>query len=252
MSQKHRLHLLVLSLLITLSSLAQADWKDWLKSAKEAVEKSDSPGVSQVLSNDQIIEGLKEALSVGTEKAIALLGREGGYLNDAQVKIPLPDGLKSVSKGLRAIGQDELVDEFVSTINRAAEQAVPETLSIFGDTIRQMSLEDAKGILNGSDTAATDYFKDKGSNSLTAAILPIVQQATKQAGVTSAYKDLVGQVGFLGSYVDMDALDLDKYVTAKAMDGLFLKLAEQEQLIRQDPVARTTDILKTVFGSVGR
>lgn len=252
MNQKNRLHLLVLSVLIALSGLAQADWKDWLKSAKEAVETSDSPAVSQVLSNDQIIEGLKEALSVGTEKAIALLGRDGGYLNDAQVKIPLPDGLKSVSKGLRAIGQDELVDEFVTTINRAAEQAVPETLSIFGDTIKQMSLEDAKGILNGSDTAATDYFKDKGSNSLTAAILPIVQEATKQAGVTSAYKDLVGQVGFLGSYVDMDALDLDKYVTAKAMDGLFLKLAEQEQLIRQDPVARTTDILKTVFGSVGR
>ncbi|MDF1528811.1 MAG: DUF4197 domain-containing protein, partial [Sedimenticola sp.] len=195
---------------------------------------------------------LKEALSIGTEKAIALLGRDGGYLNDAQVKIPLPDGLKSVSKGLRAIGQDKLVDEFVGTINHAAEQAVPETLSIFGDAIKQMSLEDAKGILNGGDTAATDYFKDKGSNSLTAAILPIIQQATKQAGVTSAYKDLVGKVGFLGSYVDMDALDLDKYVTVKAMDGLFLKLAEQEQLIRQDPVARTTDILKNVFGSVGR
>ncbi|TVT55573.1 MAG: DUF4197 domain-containing protein [Sedimenticola thiotaurini] len=252
MNQKYTLPILVLSASFALSGLVQADWKDWLKSAKEAVEKSDTPSVSQALSNDQIIQGLKEALSIGTEKAIALLGRDGGYLNDAQVKIPLPDGLKSVSKGLRAIGQDKLVDEFVGTINHAAEQAVPETLSIFGDAIKQMSLEDAKGILNGGDTAATDYFKDKGSNSLTAAILPIIQQATKQAGVTSAYKDLVGKVGFLGSYVDMDALDLDKYVTAKAMDGLFLKLAEQEQLIRQDPVARTTDILKTVFGSVGR
>ncbi|MCW8921434.1 MAG: DUF4197 domain-containing protein [Sedimenticola sp.] len=252
MNQKYTLPILVLSASFALSGLVQADWKDWLKSAKEAVENSDTPAVSQALSNDQIIQGLKEALSIGTEKAIALLGRDGGYLNDAQVKIPLPDGLKSVSKGLRAIGQDQLVDEFVGTINHAAEQAVPETLSIFGDAIKQMSLEDAKGILNGGDTAATDYFKDKGSNSLTAAILPIIQQATKQAGVTSAYKDLVGKVGFLGSYVDMDALDLDKYVTAKAMDGLFLKLAEQEQLIRQDPVARTTDILKTVFGSVGR
>lgn len=252
MNQKYTLPILVLSASFALSGLVQADWKDWLKSAKEAVEKSDTPAVSQALSNDQIIQGLKEALSIGTEKAIALLGRDGGYLNDAQVKIPLPDGLKSVSKGLRAIGQDKLVDEFVGTINHAAEQAVPETLSIFGDAIKQMSLEDAKGILNGGDTAATDYFKDKGSNSLTAAILPIIQQATKQAGVTSAYKDLVGKVGFLGSYVDMDALDLDKYVTAKAMDGLFLKLAEQEQLIRQDPIARTTDILKNVFGSVGR
>jgi hypothetical protein len=115
-----------------------------------------------------------------------------------------------------------------------------------------MSLEDAKGILNGTDTAATDYFKSKGSNRISAAILPIVQQATKQVGVTSSYKEMVGKVGFLGSYVDIDSLDLDKYVTAKAMDGLFLKLAEQEQLIRKDPVARTTEILKTVFGSVSQ
>lgn len=252
MQQKHILRLVALTALVVLSGLVQADWKDWLKSAKEAVEKSDTPAVSQALTNDQVIKGLKEALSVGTEKAIAILGRDGGYLNDAQVKIPLPDGLKSLSKGLRAMGQDELVDEFVATINRAAEKAVPETLSIFGDTIREMSLEDAKGILHGTDTAATDYFKRKGSNRISAAILPIVQQATKQVGVTSSYKEMVGKVGFLGAYVDMDALDLDKYVTAKAMDGLFLKLAEQEQLIRKDPVARTTEILKTVFGSVSR
>ncbi|PLX59898.1 DUF4197 domain-containing protein [Sedimenticola selenatireducens] len=235
-----------------LGGAAHADWKSWLKSAKEAVDKSDTSTATTALSNEQIIQGLKDALSVGTEKAIALLGRPGGYLNDAQVKIPLPDGLKSVAKGLRAIGQDELVDEFETTMNRAAEKAVPETVSIFGDTIRQMSLEDARGILNGGDTAATEYFKNKGSGRLSEAILPIVQEATKQAGVTSSYKDLVGQVGFLGSYVDMDSLDLDKYVTAKALDGLFLKLAEQEQLIRNDPVARTTDILKTVFGSLGK
>ncbi|WP_428603115.1 DUF4197 domain-containing protein [Sedimenticola sp.] len=235
-----------------LAGTVQADWKSWLNSAKEAVTGSDAPAVSKALSNDQIVQGLKDALRVGAEKAIALLGRQGGYLNDAQVRIPLPDGLKRVAKGLRAIGQDQLVDEFETTLNRAAEKAVPETLGIFGDTIRQMSLEDARGILNGSDTAATDYFKAKGGRRLTDAVLPIVQQATKQVGVTAAYKNLIGQVGFLGSYVDMDALDLDKYVTARALDGLFLKLAEQEQLIRKDPVARTTNILKTVFGSLGK
>ncbi len=251
MQQKPITFALVLGLVL-LAGVAQADWKSWLKSAKETVGQSDTPAVSSALSNDQIVQGLKDALSVGTEKAIALLGRPGGYLDDPQVKIPLPSGLKSVAKGLRAIGQDELVDEFEATMNRAAEQAVPETVSIFGDTIREMSVEDARGILNGGDTAATDYFKTKGSERLSSAILPIVQQATKQAGVTSSYKDLVGQVGFLGSYVDMDSLDLDKYVTARALDGLFLKLAEQEQLIRQDPVARTTDILKTVFGSLGK
>lgn len=238
--------------MVLLAGVAQADWKSWLKSAKDAVEKSDTPAVSSALTNDQIVQGLKDALSVGTEKAIALLGQPGGYLDDPQVKIPLPSGLNSVAKGLRAIGQDELVDEFEATMNRAAEQAVPETVSIFGDTIRDMSLEDARGILNGGDTAATDYFKTKGSDRLSDAILPIVQQATRQAGVTASYKDLVGKAGILGSYVNMDSLDLDKYVTSRALDGLFLKLAEQEQLIRQDPVARTTDILKTVFGSMSK
>ncbi|WP_275096526.1 DUF4197 domain-containing protein [Sedimenticola hydrogenitrophicus] len=233
---------------VFIAGVAQADWKSWLESAKEAAGQRDMPAVSTTLSNEQIIQGLKEALRVGTEKAIALLGRQGGYLNDAQVRIPLPDQLTGVAKGLRAIGQGERVDEFVTTLNRAAEQAVPESLAIFVDSIRQMSLEDARGILNGGDSAATEYFKAKGSERLSGAMLPIVQQATRQAGVTAAYKDLIGQVGFLGAYVDMDALDLDKYVTARALDGLFLKLAEQERLIRKDPVARTTDILKTVFG----
>ncbi len=250
--QRKQVFIALLSGLLLLAGVAQADWKSWLKSAKDAVGQSDTSAVTGSLTNDQIVQGLKDALRVGTEKAIALLGQPGGYLKDAQVKIPLPDGLKGVAKGLRAIGQDQLVDEFEITLNRAAEKAVPETAAIFGDTIRQMSLEDARGILNGGDSAATDYFRTQGSDRLSDAILPIVQHATRQAGVTSAYKDLVGQVGFLGSYVDMDSLDLDKYVTARALDGLFLKLAEQEQLIRKDPVARTTDILKTVFGSVGK
>lgn len=243
---------LIVSLLfgVSLSGLAYGGWQDWLKSATEAVGESNQsiPQVTSSLSNDQIIRGLKEALSVGTEKAIGLLGRDGGFLNDAKVRIPLPDGLQTIAKGLRSIGQGSVADEFEQTINRAAEQAVPETLSIFGDTIKQMSLEDARGILDGGDSAATDYFRKKSDTRLSSAILPIVQNATKDAGVTSAYKQLVKNVGFLGSYVDMDAMDLDKYVTSKALDGLFLKLAEQEQLIRSDPVARTTDLLKSVFG----
>lgn len=232
--------------------MAQADWKSWLDSARETVGQPDSSGSRAMLSDDQVVRGLKEALRVGTGKAIAILGHQGGYLNDSQVRIPLPENLQSIAKGLRSMGQDKLVDEFVGTLNRAAERAVPETMQVFSDTIREMSLKDARGILNGGDSAATDYFRRKGSGRLDAAILPIVQQATREAGVTSAYKDLLGKVGFLGDYVDMDALDLDRYVTARALDGLFLKLAEQERLIRQDPVARTSDILKTVFGSMER
>lgn len=234
--------------------VAHADWRTLLESAADKLTESSGStsvsGVSSALSNDQVIQGLKEALQIGAEKAISLLGRDGGYLKDAQVRIPLPDTLNTVAKGLRAMGQDGLVDEFEQTINRAAEQAVPQTLNIFVDTIRNMSLEDARGILNGSDTAATDYFRSNSSERLTTAILPIVSKATTKTGVTSAYKALISEVGFLGSYVDMDSLDLDRYVTAKAMDGLFLKLAQEEQLIRKDPLARTTDILRTVFGSV--
>ncbi|MET0024894.1 MAG: DUF4197 domain-containing protein [Sedimenticola sp.] len=234
----------------------QGGWQDWLKSAKEKLDESSvaetlgGGETSSALSNEQIVQGLKEALQVGARKAIELLGREGGFLNDGEVRIPLPDTLETVAKGLRAVGQDRLVDDFIETMNRAAEQAVPETLDIFADTIQKMSLSDARGILEGGDTAATDYFRDKSGDRLNQVIAPIVRQATARAGVTSAYKALIGEVGFLGAYVDMDTLDLDNYVTARAMDGLFLKLAREEQLIRKDPVARTSDILKTVFGSL--
>ncbi|MCW8906295.1 MAG: DUF4197 domain-containing protein [Sedimenticola sp.] len=249
---KKRLLLVATLTGVIITGVVQADWKSLLESAKEAIGQGDSSGSASALSNDQVIQGLKEALRVGTEKAIDILGQQGGYLDDSQVRIPLPEGLQTVGKGLRSIGQEQLVDDFVATMNRAAERAVPETVQIFSDTIADMSLEDARGILNGGDNAATDYFKRKGSGRLGEAIFPIVQQATREAGVTSAYKNLLGNVGFLGSYVDMDALDLDRYVTDRALDGLFLKLAEQERLIRSDPVARTTDILKTVFGSMGR
>jgi len=237
-------------LVLVMSSQVNAGWKDLLKSTLDEGEKSvtGSSAGGGSLSTDQIVRGLKEALAVGTEKAVDVLGQDGGFLNDQQVKIPLPKALKSVGKGLRAVGQDELVDQFEQTINRAAEQAIPETLSILSDTIRAMSLQDARGILDGGDTAATDYFRDKGTKQLSEAILPIVQEATKDVGVTASYKALVDQAGFLANYVDMNAMDLDQYVTGKALDGLFLKLAEQERMIRKDPVARTTEILKTVFG----
>ncbi|MES9898391.1 MAG: DUF4197 domain-containing protein [Sedimenticola sp.] len=238
---------------LLMTGAAQGGWQDLLKSAGEVLgEQKSTPSITSSLSDDQVIRGLKEALSIGAEKAIELLSREGGYLNDGQVRIPMPGMLKSIAKGARSLGQGALVDEFEETMNRAAEQAVPETLTIFSQAVREMSLDDARGILNGGDSAATDYFKSKSSGRLTAAILPIIQQATREAGVTSAYKQLVGRAGFLSSYVDMSSLDLDKHVTAKALDGLFIKLAEQERMIRKDPVARTTDLLKSVFGSNGR
>ena len=230
----------------------QAGWGDLLNSAQQALDRSGvtdgGTGAGAALSDDEIVRGLKEALNLGVEKAIALLGRAGGYLDDPQVRIPLPDTIDTLAKGLRAAGQGELVDQFTGSMNRAAEQAVPETVAIFTQAIREMSLEDARGILQGSDSAATDYFRRHSSDRLRDAILPIVKQTTAQNQVTARYKDLAGQAGFLGSFLGQDALDLDRYVTDRALDGLFLKLAEQERLIRSDPLARSTDLLKAVFG----
>lgn len=253
MKLKKRSYLAISIAVLLLAGSAQGGWQDLLKSAGEVLgEQKSSPAVSSLLSDDQVIGGLKEALIVGAEKAIEILSQQGGYLNDAEVRIPLPGVLDSIAKGVRSLGQGALVDEFERTMNSAAEKAVPETLSLFSQAIREMSLDDARGILNGGETAATDYFRRKSSQQLAAAVLPIVQQATRQAGVTASYKELIGRAGFLGGLVDMKALDLDQHVTNKALDGLFFKLAEQEQMIRQDPLARTTDLLKSVFGNNGR
>jgi hypothetical protein len=246
-----RLILLIVGL-ITVATV-HAGWKDLLNSAKDYAGSSGltSQG-SGALSNDQVVDGLKEALSVGAEKAVAVLGQDGGFLNDPQVKIPLPKTLDTVAKGLRAVGKEQLADEFVATMNSAAEQAVPQTLSIFSAAIRDMTLTDARGILQGGDTAATDYFRTHSTEQLNSAILPIVKQATESAGVTSSYKKMTGNLGFLQGFSSADSLDLDNYVTDKAVEGLFTKLAAEEKLIRENPLARTTDLLKTVFGSVGK
>ena len=167
------------------------------------------------------------------------------------MRIPLPESLKNVEDGLRAIGQERYADEFVATMNRAAERAAPETVDILVDTIGSLSLTDARAVVEGADDAATRYLEQHAGPRLAEAILPIVRDATSAAGVTAAYKAMVDRLGFLGTYMDVQSLDLDAYVTEKALDGLYLKLAEEEKLIRDDPAARTTDLLKKVFGALG-
>jgi hypothetical protein len=214
------------------------------------------------LSQDQIVAGLKEALAKGVSHAVTNLGQTNGFLNDVKVRIPLPESLVKVENGLRAVGQERLADEFVTTMNHAAEQAVPEAASVLADSVRQMTVSDARTILGGADTAATDYFRRAAETNLFLRFLPIVKKATSQAGVTASYKkmtekigggtlDSLGELGgFAGKILNQDALDIDSYITKKALDGLFVKIAEQEKLIRQNPAARTTEILQKVFGSV--
>ena len=213
------------------------------------------------LSQDQVMSGLKEALAKGVQQAVSNLGKTDGFLKDAGVRIPMPESLRKVERGLRAAGQAQLADEFVTTMNRAGEQAVPEAASVLADSVRQMTAADAKAIVTSTNTAATDYFRRTAETNLYARFLPIVKKATEATGVTAAYKRMTGKAGLggLGSFgglggasLNKDLLDLDGYVTRKSLDGLFMKIAEQEKLIRENPAARTTDLLQKVFGSAAK
>lgn len=212
--------------------------------------------LSTALSSEEITGGLKEALSKGVERAVGILSQPDGFLKDVSVKIPMPETLKKVERTLRTLRQDKLADEFVTTLNRAAEQAVPEAAAVLGNAVKQMTLADAKAILTSTNNAATAYFRRTSETNLHERFLPIVRKATEQAGVTSAYKKMTEKASFggfsAGSLLGQDAIDLDGYVTRKALDGLFLKIGLEEQRIRENPIARTTDLLQKVFGAVGK
>jgi len=245
-----RFFVLVMVTSLGLASSARA------ASLLESLGLKKSPSVVTTLSEEQIIPCLKEALAKGVQYAVTNLGRDGGFLKDAQVKIPLPDSLKTVEKTLRTLRQEQLGDEFITTMNRAAEQAVPQAAAVLGDAVKQMTLTDAKAILTGTNTAATDYFHRTSQTNLHVRFLPIVKAATEQTGVTSAYKrmtskaSLGGLGGFGASLLGQESFDIDEYVTSKALDGLFFKIAEQEKLIRANPAARATELLQQVFGSL--
>jgi hypothetical protein len=210
-----------------------------------------SPGIA-ALGEDQVVQGLKEALAKGTTSAVAYLGRTNGFLTNVNVRIPMPEKLAKIEKTLRALKQEQMADDFVTTMNRAAEQAVPAAASILGEAVKQMTLADAKGILAGSTNAATLYFRRTSETNLYAKFLPIVQQATAQTGVTASYKQMVDRTsgGLFSNFVKTQAPDLDGYVTQKALDGLFVMVADEERRIRENPAARTTEILQKVFGAI--
>jgi uncharacterized protein DUF4197 len=218
-----------------------------------------SPAVAQVdkllqglgggtLSDAKIGSGLKEALRVGTEATISLTGKTDGYFANQAIKILLPSQLQSADKGLRMVGYGPQLDEFVVSMNRAAEAAAPGAKKIFGDAIAAMSIQDVRKIWSGGDNAATQYFKSKTSNQLTAAFKPVVDKALNQVGVTRQYKELLGRAQSI-PFMKTESLDIDRYVLGKSLDGLFVVLGEQEKQIRTNPAARTTDLLKEVFAT---
>lgn len=205
----------------------------------------------QALSSEQVAAGLKEALGKGMQQAVAELGRNDGFLTNLNVRIPMPKRLQRIESGLRRIGQDEIADNFIGSMNRAAEQAVPAAAAIFGDAVKDMSIEDAKAVLSGGDDAATQFFRQATEKRLLTEFRPIVNEATAKTGVTSAYKTLMGNTGFGRKLFSFGGdTDLDQYVTEQSLDGLFKMVAAEELKIRQSPAARTTQTLQSVFGAL--
>jgi hypothetical protein len=193
------------------------------------------------------VAGLKEALSIGTDNAVRAVSKTDGYFGNKMVKILLPDKLQKIADVVAKLGFQEQVDGFILSMNRAAEAAAPKATVLFVDAIKTMSFDDARKILKGGDTAATQYFKEKTSNKLYDHFRPVVMASMNKVGVTKAYKDMIAPYESL-PFVSKESVDLDHYVTNKALDGLFLMVGEEEKKIRTNPAARVTDLLKTVFG----
>ena len=202
------------------------------------------------LSDSQIGAGLKNALSVGTEKAVKLVSAPGGYLDNAAIRIPLPKYVRPAEQVLRAAGQGARIDDFVASMNHAAESAAPEAAGIFGDAVKAMTIDDARRLLNGGDTSITDYFKQKTSDKLAAAFRPHVVAAMKTNGVAEKFQALQGSMPKMpfGLGGGSGGFDINTYVVNGALSGLFYMLGQQEKAIRTNPAAQTTSLLKQVFG----
>jgi hypothetical protein len=220
----------------------QAQLGDILKKADETLNQRNTSG----LSNDKIVAGLREALQVSTGKAVALTGRPDGFLKNEAIKILLPPKLETVGKGMRMLGMGAQVDELEVGMNRAAEQATPQAKAIFLSAVKRMSFDDARKILTGGDTAATEYFKRTSSADLTTAFTPIVQRSMQRVGVVQKYNRVLQSAP--GGNALAGQFDINKYVVGKTLDGLFLMLGQEEKKIRQNPAVQTTALLKEVFG----
>lgn len=236
------LMLLIMALGIFQIPPAHGQFGDILKGLKKAL------GVGGDLSEGKIIEGLREALQIGTRNAVEKVSQVGGYYENPKIKIPLPSAIQKVEKLLRAGGVGTQLDAFEMSMNRAAERAAPEAKDIFWDALKQMNFSDVRKILQGRDNEATLYFKEKTYDRLSEIFKPIAHNAMSEVGVTRKYQELDAKVRSM-PFVGNLTFDLDEYVTDGALGGLFFMVAEEEKRIRHDPEARVTDVLKEVFGS---
>lgn len=226
------------------------DWNEMLKgvlgnSGKEPMATS---GVG-ALSNTEISAGLKEALARGADEAVAQLGRKDGFFGNPELKIPLPPSLQKADKAMRLFGMGKQADELVLSMNRAAEAAVPEARALLVGAVKQMTLEDARGILTGGETSATDFFRQKTEATLTERFGPIVKATTDKVGLAQQYNQYAGMAAQF-NLIDKEQASVEQYVTQQALDRLYLLIGEKEQAIRANPMQAGSDLLKKVFGAV--
>jgi hypothetical protein len=221
----------------------------WLSClAALAISSPAAAGLDDI-TDAEALRGVRQALTDGSLAAVARLGVENGYFGNPKVKIPLPPSLQRVERGLRTFGMRRDANELVLTMNRAAEAAVPEAKQLLTDAVRKMSVQDAKGILSGGDTAATDYFRRATRTQLTQRFLPIVKRATDRVGLAQQFNSLAEQGAALGLMKE-DEASIERYVTQKAVDGLYFMIGEQEKAFRRDPVGATSSIVRKVFGAI--
>lgn len=234
----------VLLLVAGLVELSQA--QTFLKNLKKQVTGSSNSGSS--LSSDEIISGLKQALTLGAQKSADKLSAVDGFFKDAAVKVLLPPQAQNVEKTLRGLGLGKLVDDAILSMNRAAEDASKSAAPIFVNAVKQMTVQDGLGILRGADTAATGYLRKTTSPELTAAFHPVIDSSLQKTGATKYWKTLFDTYNKLPTTFNKVDPDLASFVTQKAMNGIFYYVAQEEMKIRKDPAAQVTDLLKKVFG----
>jgi RNA binding exosome subunit len=193
-----------------------------------------------------IVAGLKEALSIGARNGVKTVAQVDGYFGNPLIRIPMPEKIQRIEKTLRKAGFSEEVDKFILSMNRAAEKAAPQALALFVDAIKEMTIPDALKILRGNDTAATDYLKSKTFDKLYQSFKPSISSSMNDVGVTRTFKEMMDKTRRI-PFLKKESVDLDDYVTSKALDGLFIMIGQEETKIRKDPTARVTELLKTVF-----
>ena len=244
--------LMVLALGAGISWSVSAAEKSWFDGGKSLLDSllggGEEKSAKGVLSNAEIGDGLKEALRVGTETVVAQLGQTNGFNNDKAIHIPLPSQLETAKNVLDRVGMGSMMNDLELKLNRAAEAATPKAKALFWDAIKSMSFEDVKRIYNGPDDAATQYLREKMNDPLSQAMRPLIQNSLSEVGAVQAYDSAMGRYENIPFVPDVKA-NLTDYTLGKGMDGIFYYLAQEEAAIRKNPIKRSTELLRKVFGS---